>query len=165
MKTAEVVHYLQMLHRMEVLEYNQPGEGPQMFFHHYRVDSRHLLINTRRIHDLRTRHEARTNAMIAFLQNTADCREQVILNYFGEQSTTECGHCDICKRKQTRPLKATDLTTVLHQHMLPGNNYSVADLLVLFPTEHKEQVIATIRALADKGSLTVLENGQVSRVL
>jgi ATP-dependent DNA helicase RecQ len=162
MKTAEVVHYLRVLHKMEVLEYNQPGEGPQMFFHHYRVDSRHLLINTRRIHDLRTRHEARTSAMITFLQNTSDCREQIILNYFGEQSTAECGHCDICKRKQTKPLNRASITTALRQHMQPGNQYFLAELLTLFAPEHKERVIAAIRSLADGGSLTVSENGLVS---
>ena len=56
------------LHHMEVLEYNKPKDGPQLFFHHYRVDSRHLIIDAKRITTLKKQHEARLRAMIAYLE-------------------------------------------------------------------------------------------------
>src|SRR5207245_145412 len=39
MKQEEVVQALELLAKMKILEYNKPGEGPQLFFHHCRVDS------------------------------------------------------------------------------------------------------------------------------
>src|ERR1700761_850032 len=99
---------------MGILEYNKPGEGPQLFFHHYRVDSRHLVINHKRIAMLRNRHVERTNAMLRFIHDKDICRERMLKVYFGEQAAGDCGHCDICMSKVKRPaMTDADLQTAL----------------------------------------------------
>src|SRR6185437_4102951 len=45
LKKEEIEASLRQLQNMQILEYNTPSEGPQLFFHHLRVDSRHLIID------------------------------------------------------------------------------------------------------------------------
>ncbi len=97
----DIVHRcLMQLSNMAILEYTVPKEGSQLFFRHTRTDSRHLLLDTRRIANLRKKHEIRTNAMLDFLLHEQYCRERMLLHYFNEhENNTDCGHCDICERK------------------------------------------------------------------
>lgn len=162
MKMTDVTAMLQWLHKMDILEYNQPGEGPQMFFHHYRVDSRHLLINTKRIHDLRTQHEARTQAMITFLENKTVCRERMLLAYFGESAAVDCGHCDICKENVSKPDVAA-LTNSVLSLVRQANGITVEALLTSYDTAEKERVLHILRDLIDRNMVS-LSSGHLLRI-
>lgn len=150
MKRDELMPRLERLARMGILEYNKPGEGPQLFFHHYRVDSRHLIINLKRIGVLRKRHEARTEAMIGFLQNTTECRERLILSYFGESPKANCGHCDICKRRMS-VIDAVEIKcTILHNYTGKGW-IAIHEIASVFPIWMRGEVMAVIREMLDSG--------------
>lgn len=154
MKVADVTAMLQWLHKMEILEYNQPSEGPQLFFHSYRVDSRHLLINNKRIHDLRAQHEARTSAMIAFLENKTECREQVLLRYFGEAAGADCGHCDVCNQKANKPDLAAISAGILAK-VKQANTITIEALLKTYQSSESEQVLQVVRELLDRNALSL----------
>jgi ATP-dependent DNA helicase RecQ len=153
MKQAEVIESLQQLAAMNVLEYNTPGDGPQIFFHHYRVDSRHLIINTRRIAMLRKRHEERTAAMIAYLENRDLCRERMLLQYFGEEPTADCGHCDVCRDRKLSQHKPAKLKAELLQIIQQNKQISIEQLLGLYPVAMKNTVTEIIRKMIDEREL------------
>ncbi|MFI5196913.1 MAG: RecQ family zinc-binding domain-containing protein, partial [Chitinophagales bacterium] len=159
MKQDEVVQALERLSKMEILAYNKPGEGPQLFFHHYRVDSRHLIIDLNRIHILRKRHEARTEAMISFLENNSICRERVFLSYFGEQPHKDCGHCDICQNKQDKVVTTKDFKKELLEAILQQGHLPLQQLVAPYSAKMKEQALEFIRELIDEEVLTIEHDG------
>ena len=149
MSREELDKILGRLHRMKIIEYCLPVEGPKLYFHHYRVDSRHLNINTRRILQLRRRHVERIRAMIQFLEQDAICRTRLVLNYFGEQSDTNCGNCDVCKNRGAKGrnnayLKGEILTTLFERHELP-----LKQLLRDRTEPEREAILTMIRELMD----------------
>jgi len=149
---------LQQLHKMEVLEYNKPGEGPQLYFHHLRADSRHLIIDMQRIANLRKRHETRTAAMISYLENTTICRERILKSYFSEDPNTDCGHCDICAGKAAKPNDHKDLYSNIPDRIRNATRMSVTELIQLYPAHAKEDVITVLRKLADDRAITIENN-------
>ncbi|MBA3829119.1 MAG: RecQ family ATP-dependent DNA helicase [Taibaiella sp.] len=151
-KVQEAEAWIEQLHRLEVLEYNKPGEGPQLFFHHRRADSRHLLLDMDRIRILRDQHIARTEAMIKYLQNTTICRERLLLEYFGEQPETECGKCDVCIRHNAKPLRTADLKAQLFAG-ITEKGIALQDILNSFPDVIHKQVLALLSELTDEGIL------------
>jgi ATP-dependent DNA helicase RecQ len=161
MKTEELIPVLELLHKMEILAYNKPGEGPQMFFHHYRVDSRHLVIDINRINILRKRHQERTDAMVAFLENKTTCRERILLSYFGEKPVKDCGHCDVCQAKQpvlisTKTLELELLNTIKHNGPIP-----VREIIAGYTQAVKEEALAIIRELIDGRHVSFKEDGTI----
>ncbi len=160
MKQEEVVQSLEQLNRMGIVAYNKPGEGPQMFFHHYRVDSRHLIIDLNRIHILRKRHEARTEAMIDFLENTSVCRERILLSYFGEKPQKDCGHCDVCRDKQAVNFNHKELWNELLNKIKQTGNTTVKELVTPYPAAMKADMLALIRNMLDEG-IVFLEKGEL----
>ncbi len=157
-KQQELVGALEQLHRMGILEYNKAGEGPQMFFHHRRADSAHLIIDLNRIHILRKRHEARTEAMIGFLVNDTICRERYVLNYFGEASEKDCGHCDVCRKRKQKYATPGAITAQLLETLATGP-HSLDQLIHPFFGKQRDAAINLLRSMADEGILRIAENG------
>lgn len=154
---------LLQLHRNGLLEYNKPKDGPQLFFHHYRVDSQHLIINVQRIATLRQQHKARLDAMIAYLEAATACRTRMMLAYFGEYNNQDCRHCDNCRTKQqkkqtlnTKEIKAR----ILHLAAQP-DIVTLQQLPDSFPAAIRNEVTALIRELVDVGELKMSANGSV----
>ncbi len=162
MKVDEVKQTLLALHRMEILEYNVAGDGPQLFFHHYRVDSSHLLIDSKRINTLRLLHQQRTAAMIAFLQNDGQCREQLLLTYFGEEVKHDCGHCDICRNKKLARPDEARLSEAIVKHITASPGGTVDDLLSNFPRQHADYVVKALRHMADNDIVDISRGGTLS---
>jgi ATP-dependent DNA helicase RecQ len=155
MKKEELIPILERLHKMQILEYNKPGEGPQMFFHHYRVDSRYLIIDLNRINVLRKRHEERTHAMIGFLENTTVCRERIILAWFGEKPQHDCGHCDVCASRQKAGASAKDLKKQIVQNVKTHKDITLRQLISLYPAAMKDDVLKALRQMMDEKQITI----------
>jgi ATP-dependent DNA helicase RecQ len=155
MNKDEVVTLLGRLHDMELLLYNRPTDGPQLFFHHYRVDSRFLHINMKRINELKQHHQQRVDAMVRFLENETECRERLLLQYFDEQVTTNCGHCDVCAAKITPRQSANKLKTDLQTRLPQTGHVSLFEVCGWYPPTITDTVIQTLRLMADEGTLRI----------
>src|SRR5690606_10704108 len=162
MKQEDAEKLLEQLHRMEILDYQKPKDGPQLFFHHYRVDSRHLLIDTERIAALRKNNQERTDAMLRFLQNNTVCRERAYLAYFGENTTTNCGHCDVCNRQKDTSIDMALLRKDILKQIKENKTLSLTQLLTCFPVSIKEELTLLVREMVDEGSVCLHKNNTLS---
>lgn len=160
MKKEDVEQALERMHKMELLDYNKPGEGPQLFFHHYRVDSRYLNIDMQRIAALRRQHEVRTAAMINFLENKTTCRERIILTYFGEDTKKDCGHCDICRSRQQNPVNEKQLQADLLESVKLTGSIRLEKLLATYPITLKDIVLSSLRSMIDCG-VVIVDDGTI----
>lgn len=157
LKQEQVLMALKQLHAMGILRFNESKEGPKIFFHHLRTDSRHLIIDLNRIHILRKKHEERTRAMIEYLTERTLCRERFLLNYFNEHTKTSCGHCDNCLKANPAPVRSGDirrqLQNLLHKTM------SLEEITASFPACTSEKVIAQMRDMIDEELIERDEEG------
>ena len=160
-KKAAVEQALVNLNGMGIIEYSVPTEGAQLFFHHLRVPSEHLRIDLQRIRLLREQHIMQTEAMTHFLQQTDTCRSKVMLQYFGETVTADCGHCDVChtRKAATRGSLKADRATLLG--IIKAQPLSLRDLYSRFPATAQEQLAAQVRQLIDEGTVLVKKNGSL----
>lgn len=143
--------YLLQLHEMDIVEYQPAKEGAQLYFHHTRVDSKHLLIDLQRIGRLRKNHERRTAAMIGLLEEKDICRERYLLEYFTEETTGDCGHCDICERKNASPMPREEIIKMLKTSL--KTPVATEHLLRMFPVYEKHRVIDILREMLDNGEI------------
>lgn len=159
LKHEQIIAALQKMHLMGILEYNAQGQGPQLFFHHRRVDSHHLLIDMNRINTLKQRHIARTEKMLAFLYNKEVCRERFVLNYFGETDAKDCGHCDICRSKRA-PKPVLTLKQQLFRQITEGT-HTLPGILAPHTDADRQQLAQMVRELIDEGIVQISGEGYI----
>ncbi|HTN17115.1 MAG TPA: RecQ family ATP-dependent DNA helicase, partial [Chitinophagaceae bacterium] len=160
MKKEDVQTALHQLNLMGIIDYQAAREGPQLYFHHYRVAAANLQLDQQRISNLRERHRERTDAMIRFLQNDRECYTRILLAYFDEEAPASCGHCSYCAGTVKKAVNPQQLTQEILQHVQTGTASTLATLLqqTLAPAEVVTQLV---RQLIDKGRLQLDEDGNL----
>lgn len=161
LKLGIIEKLLVQLDKMEIIQFNQPKDGPQLFFHHYRVASKSLLINTERINALKRAHEIRTKAMVSFITGNYSCRTRTMLEYFGQAYKKNCGHCDVCARNEI----ATGNTGELSREILEllTTEKTIVEVCNTLSQYYKDDVMNTIRQMIDDGVLRLKANGIIGR--
>jgi len=87
----------------------------------------------------------RLQDLIYYATQKEICRERLILRYFGEKSTENCGYCDVCK-KEKQYLNAESILEFLEE-----SPKSIREILLYFINSPKESVLETMQELADEG--------------
>lgn len=102
----DIINALIFFNRQHVLHYIPRRRTPYIFMTSSRVDTKYIKYPKYAYEDSKARLEKRINSMIRYTFNSEECREKIILEYFGEKAT-DCKHCDICierkKPAKTRP--------------------------------------------------------------
>ena len=157
----DVLRWLRYLDHAGIIAFDEPEDGPQLYFHHYRVHTGHLQINWERINRLRAEHQLRTDLMLGFLKNTGICRNQLLLKYFGEDVPATCGHCDVCSaKKPVAPIP--ELKRRLLEKLHGIATITAAALLSHFPENERAQATQALRQLADERLIALAPDTTIS---
>src|SRR5690606_9533523 len=88
--SEKLEQYLVELQQMGIIQYRKNGSGTRIYMQHERVNSEYLIINMQKIIFLRERQQERTRQLIRFLTNEKECREKMLLRYFGAPEKNDC---------------------------------------------------------------------------
>ncbi len=95
--TVPIVYMaLKSLNHKRVILFIPQKRTPYIRYAQRREDSKHLLFPPSVYADLKERFAVRINRMMDYANNDAACRSRLLLAYFGETDSHDCGHCDVC---------------------------------------------------------------------
>lgn len=104
MKPLEVYETLKYLSKQQIIHYIPPQKVPVVYYAQNREDLKYLSIPQLVYENRKERLEYRIKYVLEYGTSETQCRSRLLLAYFGEKDSTDCGHCDVClekKRKQT----------------------------------------------------------------
>ena len=87
---------LTALSQKRILSFIPQKHIPFLRFTQRREDSRHLVFPPAIYDDLKARYTERIEKMLEYASSTHICRSRLLLRYFGETRTCDCGMCDVC---------------------------------------------------------------------
>ena len=90
---------LKGLEQKRILNFIPQKRTPYIRYMQRREDSEHLLFPPDVYDHLKKRYEERIHAIIAYTKAEKQCRSRLLLHYFGEEDSDDCGMCDICLSK------------------------------------------------------------------
>jgi superfamily II DNA helicase RecQ len=88
---------------------------------------------------------------------SSHCREQFILNYFG-QEIEKCGKCDFCKNLKNVAISIDELKNIL-LNQLHEKSISLDEILMINDTIHAENIKNALNSLILQ-ELIIFENGK-----
>lgn len=106
-----VIYNLHKLHTDGLVHYNPTNTNTEITFLVPREDDRTIHRFSKEIKQFIHLKEKKSTDFIAFLKDQTKCRSLQILNYFDEESTTNCGICDVCiyNKKSTTINTSTEI--------------------------------------------------------
>lgn len=154
-----VYEALLKLNRLHVLHYIPRRRTPYIVYTRERMEPRFVQITREAYEERRQRMADRIESMIAYATSTR-CRQEMLLEYFGEKSDTPCGCCDNCierrKREQASAQSLAQVARAIRQ--LIGSTTMSRDRITSSLPYPEEEVIEALRFLQDEG-FVVCEDG------
>ncbi len=97
-----VVEKLRQLSRRQLLKYIPAINAPMLCLNYERLDDRNLRLPKNEYDERLSRRIGRLDALVALVENDAECRCLQMYRYFGIEGGQPCGRCDVClARKRT----------------------------------------------------------------
>lgn len=158
----KVTNYLNHLNELKVITYDRLRDKPQLAFITPRFDATKLPLNIDRINARRQIKKEKLDAILNYVENTRLCRTAMILEYFGELSFEDCGHCDIClekKKKNTKSDHARIVEMLLYE-LKKGPKFP-EDLIKPFDQGEIGMVEEIIRDMNDRKELKYDTKGRL----
>ena len=102
----QVYMTLRALTQKHILDFIPQKHIPFIRYTQRREESERLVISKSIYDDLKIRFAGRIEKMLEYANSGNICRSRMLLRYFGETNTEDCGQCDVClneKRSWTPP--------------------------------------------------------------
>ena len=94
-----VYELLNWLRKSGVIDYIPQKKSPAIRYKQDRIPQEILRISTDVYESRLSRYKSRMETMINYVSSTNHCRSRLLLDYFGEENTINCGICDVCLNK------------------------------------------------------------------
>lgn len=149
-----VYENLLLLSRMRVIHYVPRSSTPYIFFTSSRQPESDIILPKSIYEHRRKAMAERIEAMKRFLFADSKCRVSTLLRYFGEEPTSSCGKCDICRSQSNSVSPAVSASaappaeTIAHTLSAYPDGLTLNELQSL--TALPQQVLSdTVRTLID----------------
>jgi len=137
-----------------VITYDKMRDKPQLIFTTPRQDAARLPIQAQRLQERRRLKNEKLEAILSYAETMDRCRMLMILEYFGELRSDECGRCDYCIEKKRR-ISMTDherVRDMVHFELKSGPKLP-EEITHLFAHHEIPLVEDIISQMADAGEL------------
>jgi ATP-dependent DNA helicase RecQ len=161
MDRNEVKYILKTLHREGMIAYQEWETLPEISFLISRPRNEDFGLNEKKYLDLKDDALRRLHYMVKYFTGH-DCRQKVLLEYFGE-SSKDCQNCDICLGSNDFTYSLDDKKKVIQFMQDSNNSLIVKDILMTYPYNKRKRIHQCIEDLKIEGYIDVNNKGEITR--
>lgn len=160
--TEAVVKILNDLVKQNVLYYEPRTNLPKLTFTCERLDDRELMISDKNYKELKQNALIRLEAMTEYVAGNTKCRNQYLLNYFGEKNSKRCGICDVCLKRNELGLTEFEFDKIVEvvRPMLNATALNLEEIIDTADGINEDHLIKVLRWLVDNDKITLNKQGK-----
>lgn len=161
-----LIDCLTKLEKREILVIQWKKNEPFITFLQQRPQLRDFSMDAARYHVLSKNAGKRLDTMLEFLSNQSRCRQQGLLEYFGEK-IEPCGMCDICLVRQLNETEGSIKTKIikhLQTSRLQTKSVFVKDVFFQYPIIYRGLIKKALVNLTDEKIISILPSGLIQLV-
>ena len=91
---------LTSLSQRRLLQFIPSKRTPHIRYAQRREDAEHVRLPHEVYDDRLKQYRQRIQSMLDYAESTDRCRQRMLLEYFGERGTANCGRCDVCRQHE-----------------------------------------------------------------
>ena len=159
----EIYEVLVRLSRYRIVNYIPHKKTPLIIYTRTREEIKYLSIPRSAYEERKKRFESRINRVMEYINENRICRSRMLISYFGEKGTSDCGCCDVCLAKNDSGLNNHTFNTIRDalKEALTDGPQEAKKLTENLPFP-ADKIITVIRYLADHDEHFSLEDGIIS---
>lgn len=179
----EVYDILVSLSKLRYISYVPAKKTPFIIYTSSREDIKFITIPQSVYEERKKRFSKRIHSIIDYAENSDVCRSRMLLVYFGETNSKDCGCCDVCLRKNESGLSNWEYRLIgekLEEAFKSQTTYRLNELVDSISEsetlaisssettsfskqgENNDKIIKVIRFKIDSGEL-ILEDDRISK--
>ena len=157
---AKLHTQLEYLKNEQIIAYTPKNDKPQLTFVRERVSQANLSL-TEALYDFRkARHQEKMNAILRYCE-TAECRSQQLVRYFGEQNAPNCGTCEVCiaQRKALKINAEYEIIQFRIAEIIQREAVDVSFLMRHFSSAQTDYALTLLQFLIAQGRVAENDDG------
>lgn len=151
-----VKKYFRILQDNYILLYLPRKNAAYLRFLQERMDEKYIHISKSVYSQRKTEMKAKIEDMIHFVTSEHECRSAIILKYFGETETPNCGICDVCVENHLDENRIQELEIQIKAQLKIGP-FSAEALTQMLKT-NKNLLLKACHALQDEKIIRINED-------
>lgn len=150
-ETVKIVSVLELLNKEGIITYRQKKDSPQLVFLKERVPIEDLNLDVKLYNFLKDRAKFRIKKAIEYCEKE-ECRSQLLLSYFGEKKSKECGVCDICLGRNKLLEKNDDFDRLSQKifKLIKKESLNLSEIINSFHAKDEKKIIGVIEFMIDE---------------
>ncbi|WP_426095354.1 RecQ family ATP-dependent DNA helicase [Flavobacterium sp. DSR2-3-3] len=157
-KETEIQAVLHKLKEKKIIEYHSKNNDATLIFNEVREDERTISRVSKYLENQNQLKKEQLQSVIHFISEKKVCKNKLILNYFGEKTTVDCGICSFCI---TKNIKKKDITLLSREiiALLQAEDLNSRD--IQNKTKNSaDEVIGVLKDLLENNTILVKPNNK-----
>ena len=158
----ELIEQLGQLHQFKIFNYQPRKNKPQLIFLHNRVKKEDLLLDREFINKRREGFEKRLKSVRYYVTEHTICRTRLLVKYFGENVSEDCGICDVCAAKKKTSIGSDEFSKIVGavENELQASALTIEQLREKLDIKQSE-LNTVLNFLLDKGITETTAEGKI----
>ncbi len=155
MRVKDVIQQLNELKRLNLVDYSQQNSAPKITYLTERYSNSNLHLPPQYIFERKKLIKERIGSVVEYITTTNRCRSKMLLGYFGEEMTKDCGHCDYCLKKKNNGGKdKAALDQSIIEMIREKQPIAMNELIKSLAAFEEKTIISEVRKLIDNKKIT-----------
>ena len=156
----EIQAVLEKLQSLDIIDYHKKNNDATIIFNEVREDE--LTINrvSKYLENQNKQKIAQFDAVLNYINSKKVCKSKLILSYFGEETTEDCGICSYCISKKAKPIN-TSLISEKIIELLKMQDMNSREIQKLTKNT-EDDIIFALQNLLENNLISILSNNKYS---
>lgn len=131
LSTEQIYEQLKEWNSNRIINYIPHRNTPTISFTEPRMDTERITFPPMVYHDRKEDYRQRIEKMVTYASSDSCCRSRMLLEYFGEKESCDCGRCDVCLSRKTgdkKDIKQEDVTQAVKGYLADGELHKIEEL-------------------------------------
>ena len=147
----EVVRLLNKLVQLEIVKYSPKNNNSQITYLKARKDTEKLYLGERKWEERKKYEQEKLEKITNYISDKGTCRSKLLLHYFGEKESKQCGKCDYCIKEKRQKIKEAEYQKITSslKEILIDKELTIEEICTLLPKTDEKKLITIIQYLFD----------------
>jgi ATP-dependent DNA helicase RecQ len=147
----EVKRLLDKLVQLEIVKYLPKNNNGEITYLKEIKDIEYLYLEEQKWENRKKYEQDKLQKITHYITDKKECRSKLLLHYFGEEESEQCGTCDFCIYEKRRKIKEVEYQKITKQlaQVIENKELTIQEICASLPSINEQQLINIIQFLFD----------------